>query len=471
MTAPSMIEAAGKFAAALDELRRKHLGAFELWLDGALGKNPKLADKEIAERVARARTQFADEFINGRAPALLAVLNPDSKLDIIQQLRTFEAHADRVEHFDPVDRDGGLWRPGMLRTLAGAALGAALGVSLFLLQAGGPHDATVATTRTSSAQSPSDQPPNAHSANAQRPVEPATAPPAKSSLPNEAPPAVPRGNGPAIPPKQDAAPVGQRESLEWTVFLVLSGAFGAAIGTFIVLCPPLRRLTRMGFVQGALGHAERLGLAVLLLRGGVIASAVSVAVTAIAGLVGLLFTGPKPLWIALLGVAAVLLIVLLRSAFPRNDAQDRLEAARRVAVTALDRDLTIDSELWAALAAGLSTRPAGVTVQKPNFDQIKSIILARRDSAEPAEDILCIVEQELGLPTGPRRNGGTDIGASIGADLGADFIWESRHAEEYEPYGVVKAGDRVEVKVPPRMTKDARGVAKVFQKGTVVRKR
>ena len=33
-----MIEFVGKFTAVLDELRRKHLGAFELWLNGALGK-------------------------------------------------------------------------------------------------------------------------------------------------------------------------------------------------------------------------------------------------------------------------------------------------------------------------------------------------------------------------------------------------------------------------------------------------
>ena len=56
-----MIESVGKFTAVLDELRRKHLGAFELWLNGALGKNPNIAEREIAERK---RTEHALEQAN-----------------------------------------------------------------------------------------------------------------------------------------------------------------------------------------------------------------------------------------------------------------------------------------------------------------------------------------------------------------------------------------------------------------------
>jgi hypothetical protein len=97
----------------------------------------------------------------------------------------------------------------------------------------------------------------------------------------------------------------------------------------------------------------------------------------------------------------------------------------------------------------------------PKIDHVRSIILARRDRAEPGEDILCIVEQELGLPRGPRPGGGPTIPA--------EFIWQPRHADLYEPFGMVKAGDTVEVKVPPQMTTDAQGIETVFQKGTVVR--
>jgi hypothetical protein len=449
MTATSMIEAAGKFAAALDELRRKHVGAFELWLKGALGNSPDAVEKGIAERIAGVRKQFADEFINGRAPVLLAALNPQSRLDIVQQLRTFEAHADRVRYFDTVTRDGGRGQPGMLRALVGAALGAAAGLLLFLLQAGGPNEATIPTAQAPSTQALSTQAPSA-----QQPAPPA-------ALPNEAPLAAPRGDGPAPRPKEGAAPLGPHGSPELSAFMVLSGACGAALGVFIVLCPPLRRLTRMGFGPGVLGLAQRFGLGFLLLREGVAAAAVRVAVTALAGLAGLFFTGPKPLWTVLLGLAAVLLIVLFRSAFPQGDARDQHAAARRAAVTALDRELTVDSELWTALAAGLATRPASAASQQPELDHVRSIILARRDSAEPADSILGIVEQELGLPIGPRQDGATQT----------EFIWGPQHADQYQPYGVVKAGDRVEVKVPPRMTNDAGGAPTVFQKGTVIRKR
>src|SRR5262245_2153045 len=109
MTTTAMIESVGKFAAALDDLRRKQLGAFELWLDGTLGKNPDTAEKEIAERISGARKQLADDFINSRAPALIGELKPEAKVDIIQQLRSFAAQADPVRHFDPASHESDRW--------------------------------------------------------------------------------------------------------------------------------------------------------------------------------------------------------------------------------------------------------------------------------------------------------------------------------------------------------------------------
>ena len=147
-----MIEFVGKFTAVLDELRRKHLGAFELWLNGALGKNPNIAEREIAERITGARRQFADDFINDRAAALIATLKPESKLDIVQQLRTFAAQVDWAQHFDPTSPDAGRWHPGLLRPLVGAALGAATGLLMFLLTASAPIPASAPTTQQPAGQ-------------------------------------------------------------------------------------------------------------------------------------------------------------------------------------------------------------------------------------------------------------------------------------------------------------------------------
>jgi hypothetical protein len=443
MTATSMIEFVGKFTAVLDELRRKHLGAFELWLNGALGKNPNIAEREIAERITGARRQFADDFINDRAAALIATLKPESKLDIVQQLRTFAAQVDWAQHFDPTSPDAGRWHPGLLRPLVGAALGAATGLLMFLLTASAPIPASAPTT--------------------QQPAGQAAPPPAGGPAAEQIPPAGPQLQSPSPAQKQQTAPVSTQRSFAQSAFLLISGAAGAAFGAFVVLCPPLRLPTLTGYQTSALTLARRLGLAYVLLRAGAIAAAVSAVVTALVGLAGLLITGPKPLWTILFGLAAVFLIVLFRWAFPKEEKQDRLEAARRAAVTALDRELKVDAELWAALAAGLALRPAGTTAPDPKIDHVRSIILARRDRAEPGEDILCIVEQELGLPRGPRPGGGPTIPA--------EFIWQPRHADLYEPFGMVKAGDTVEVKVPPQMTTDAQGIETVFQKGTVVRKR
>jgi hypothetical protein len=243
----------------------------------------------------------------------------------------------------------------------------------------------------------------------------------------------------------------------------MSGALGAAFGAFVVVVPPLRRPNLIGPGAGPLTLARRAGWALLLLRGGALAAAASAAVTAIIGLLGLLFTGPKPLWTVLLGFAAVFLIVLFRWAFPRQEKHDRRQSVRTAAASALDRELKVDAELWAVLAAGLATRPGAGPSTDPKLDHVRSIILARRDRAEPGEGILTIVEQELGLPTGPRSDDGKQALT--------EFTWEPRHADLYEPFGLIKVGDIVEVKVPPQMTTNAQGIETVFQKGTVVRKR
>jgi hypothetical protein len=321
MTATSMIDSVGKFAAALDDLRRKQLGAFELWLDGALGKNPDTVQKEIAERIAGARKQLADDFINSRAPALIAEIKPEAKVDIIQQLRSFAAQADPIRHFDPASHADDHWRPGVLRPMLGAAVGAITGLLLFLLQAGAPVPAG-----TPAAQPPAAQPVPAPTE--QPATEQATSAPPQSEKP---------ASKPATP---GAAP-----------------------------------------------------------------------------------SSPQ----------------------------------------ALDRELKVDAERWAVLAAGLATRSGTGPSTDPKLDHVRSIILARRDRSEPGESILTIVEQELNLPTGPRTDGETKVPT--------EFIWEARHADLYEPFGLIKAGDMVEVKVPPQMTTDARGIQTVFQKGTVVRKR
>jgi hypothetical protein len=460
MTAMSLTESLGKFAATLDELRRKHLGAFESWLKGALATSASLSQRELVERIAGTRKAFADDFINERAPALLATLAPNSKLDVVQQLRAFAAHADRLQHFDPTSRDDTRWQPGVLRPLIGAALGAAASLLVFLLQASAPAPAQIPA-----AQQPATQvaPPTGAP-----PADPAAASPQgdkgdkgdKGDRGDKAD--SPSPSQPTSAPARSAPP-SPRPAFEQSALLVISGAAGAAFGAFVVLCPPFRRSALTGAQSGMLGIARRAGLALLLLRGGLMAVAVSAAVTAIAGLAGFIFTGPKPVWTILLGLAALFLIVLFRWAFPKDQKQDRLEAARRTAIAALDRELSVDAELWATLAAALVLQPARTATPDPKLDHVRSIILARRDRCEPGEDILRIVEQELALPGGPS--------ATAPSGTPAVFPWEPRHADLYEPFGLVKVGDMVEVKVAPQMASDARGVAAVFKKGTVVRKR
>jgi hypothetical protein len=328
--------------------------------------------------------------------------------------------------------------------MLGAAVGAVTGLLLFLLQAG-----TSMPAGTPAALPPAAQP-------APAPTEqPAT---------EQATPAPPQSEKPAPRPATPrAAPSSPQRSLEQNAFLVMSGALGAAFGAFVVVCPPLRRPTLTGSASDPLVLARRLGWTLLLLRGGAIAAAASATVTAVIGLLGLMFTGPKPLWTVLLGLAAVFLIVLFRWAFPQQAKGDPRQAVRNAAASALDRELKIDAERWSVLAAGLATRSGTGPSTDPKLDHVRSIILARRDRSEPGENILAIVEQELNLPTGPRTGGE--------AKVPTEFIWEARHADLYEPFGLIKAGDMVEVKVPPQMTTDARGIQTVFQKGTVVRKR
>jgi len=175
---------------------------------------------------------------------------------------------------------------------------------------------------------------------------------------------------------------------------------------------------------------------------------------------GLVFIGPKPIWNVLFGLAAIFAILLTRYG-ASSRAQGVAEATQGLAVAALDHQLGADANVWSALSAALVVRSNGNVQFGPQLDQIRSIIVERRNRNEPGESILRILEQELDLVPG----GGSS------AQETQEFVWKRESAERYETVGVVGVGDVVSVLAAPAINIGKDGTAEIFRKGRVMRKR
>jgi hypothetical protein len=162
---------------------------------------------------------------------------------------------------------------------------------------------------------------------------------------------------------------------------------------------------------------------------------------------------------AALGALAAAMPALARSRRRQAKATEP-----QAVVAALDRQLLVDSAIWTALASGLVLGDEGGDRSAKQLDQVRATILAHRERGDAGEEILRVIEQELGLPIGPRQ-------AVPAGDPPAwpDFSWTPLHAREFETFGIIESGDPVRVKIPPRTTVE-NGATRIVQKGVVVRK-
>src|SRR5262245_40297307 len=134
MSTTTLLVAHQRFAVALDDLRRRYLAEFDQWLKTPLAGNLDVAQAEAADRIVAARKEFADEFLDQRAPAIVHSFNPAAEHDILKALRTYEAKPEpRAPRGRPVTA-GPPWQAGLWRTVVAAAFGAVVGVMLLSLQ-------------------------------------------------------------------------------------------------------------------------------------------------------------------------------------------------------------------------------------------------------------------------------------------------------------------------------------------------
>jgi hypothetical protein len=175
-----------------------------------------------------------------------------------------------------------------------------------------------------------------------------------------------------------------------------------------------------------------------------------------------LLGGSQPLHV-LIGLIALLGLLTARFTAPDPANPDR-DALRRQLTARLDIELKTDADVWAALAAALVLKRDDFGARfTTDLREITTIILARRAQLETGEDILQVIEQHLGLPSGSD--------ASHPPSSISDFIWKSEHAHDYDTFGAVFSGDLVSVSSQPLYIEDGSGERRVSRKGLVTRKR
>ena len=453
MSFASLNDAYVEFAAAATELRRKYCNSFASRLDGALADDASAVWAEVPQKIVLLRRQFSDDFINMSAPAIIEKLNPGAMQDVMRQLKSFQNQGRQPQSFIRLLDPGERWHPSSLRAMLGAAIGAALALLLLALQTTDP-DYGISTVKQTVVKQQAAAPVAAPTAG---PPEGSTgAPPEKTNGP--APPTA--APAPTVVQPAPAAPTVGLDAIEQGALRIIIAALGAALGAFVVVCPPLSSLVRhFGLGRNIVGLIGKLGLAFMVRRVLFAVALGAVLLTAI-GLLGAVFIGPKPIWSALFVLAAILGIVLARYSIP-SYAASRRSAICEAAISHLNDQLGVDANTWCALSAALVVRTAATPPPDPTLDQIRSIIGARRDRNEPAENILRIIEQELNL----------DSGGTAATMVKSEFTWRPKSAEQYDAVGIVEVGDLVAVMVAPQLGTDARGVSLVFQKGKVRRKR
>jgi len=383
----TLLEAHRRFAAALDDLRRQYVAEFDRWLRSS--GSPQEAD----EKVVAARSKFSDEFIDGRAPAIIRALNREAEHDILHALRSFEARPAPLAR--PVASPR-LWQPSIWRTALAAAFGVIAAVILLALQ---PIGETVA----------------------------------------------------------------RETAIKLLIVAAFVGALGAAIGVMVVAAPPLDALiARTGLTGLPLRIARKLGGVFALLRAGPLITLSAVLLGGLFTIIAWLLGGSQPLHVVI-GFIALIGILTARFTAPDPANADR-DALRRQLTTRLDSDLKADANVWAALAAALVLKRDDFGTRfTTDLREITNIILARRAQHEAGEEILQVIEQHLGLPSGV--NGSHPQGAI------AEFVWKSEHSHDYDTFGAVYSGDLVSVSTQPLYIEDGSGERRVSRKGLVTRKR
>ena len=241
------------------------------------------------------------------------------------------------------------------------------------------------------------------------------------------------------------------------------GALGAAVGVTVVAAPPLDTLiARMGLSGLPLRIARKLGGVFALLRAGPLITLSAVLLGGLFTVIAWLLGGSQPLHV-LIGLIALLGLLTARFTAPDSANPDR-DALRRQLTARLDAELKADANVWAVLAAALVLKRDDFGVRfATDLREITTIILARRAEREAGENILQVIEQHLGLPSG--------ADASHPQGLTSEFTWKSEHAHDYDTFGAVYSGDLVSVSSQPLYIEDGSGERRVSRKGLVTRKR
>jgi len=241
------------------------------------------------------------------------------------------------------------------------------------------------------------------------------------------------------------------------------GALGAAVGVTVVAAPPLDTLiARMGLSGLPLRIARKLGGVFALLRAGPLITLSAVLLGGLFTVIAWLLGGSQPLHV-LIGLIALLGLLTARFTAPDSANPDR-DALRRQLTARLDAELKADANVWAVLAAALVLKRDDFGVRfATDLREITTIILARRAEREAGENILQVIEQHLGLPSG--------ADASHPQSPTSEFTWKSEHAHDYDTFGAVYSGDLVSVSSQPLYIENGSGERRVSRKGLVTRKR
>jgi hypothetical protein len=259
-----------------------------------------------------------------------------------------------------------------------------------------------------------------------------------------------------------AEPVTRETMIRSLIAAAFAAALGAAIGVAIMAAPPLDTLLARAGLRGLpLKIARKLGVAFAFLRAGPLITLSAVVLGGLFALIAWLLGGSNPLHVlfALMAIVA-LLTARMTTPDPANPDRDTL---RRQLSARLDAELQADANVWAALAAALILKRDDVgSALATDLREITNLILARRAQRESGEEILQVIEQQLGLPCGA---------AASDPPAAAEFVWKSQHAREFDTFGAVDAGDLVSVSSQPLYVDDGDGGRRVSRKGLVTRKR
>jgi hypothetical protein len=262
-------------------------------------------------------------------------------------------------------------------------------------------------------------------------------------------------------------PIDETVTREATIRLLIVAAFvgalGAAIGVTVVAAPPLDTLiARLGLSGLPLRIGRKLGAVFALLRAGPLIMLSAVLLGGLFTVIAWLLGGSQPLHVL---IALIALLGLLTARFTAPDpANPDRDALRRQLTARLDAELKTDAAVWAVLAAALVLKRDDFGARfATGLREITTIILARRAEREAGENILQVIEQHLGLPSG--------ADASHPQCLSSEFIWKSEHAHDYDTFGAVYSGDLVSVSSQPLYIEDGSGERRVSRKGLVTRKR